>query len=45
MSGDKRAWSAETFFRKLVTHGHDKGEDTEEEDTSSRPAKSTLEAG
>ena len=45
MSGDKRAWSAEAFFRKLVRHGRDKEEDAEEEDTPSRPAKSTLDLG
>ena len=42
MSGDKRTWSAEKFFHRLVTHGRDKQEDTEEEDTTSRPAKNTL---
>ena len=43
MSGDKRAWSAETFFRKLVTHG--RGKEESEEDALSRPAKGTLELG
>jgi hypothetical protein len=43
VSGDKRAWSAETFFRKLVTHG--RGKEESEEDALSRPAKGTLELG
>jgi hypothetical protein len=45
VSQDKRAWSAETFFRKLVTPGRDKEEDTDEEDTPSRPTKTTLALG
>jgi hypothetical protein len=44
VSQDKRAWSAETFFHKLVKHGRDK-EEPEEEDTPSRAAKSTLDLG
>ena len=37
MIKDKRAWSAESFFRKLVTHGEKEGPDT-----PTHPEKSTL---
>ena len=40
MIKDKRAWSAESFFRKLVTHG-----EKEEPDTPAHPEKSALDLG
>ena len=41
MSRDKRAWSAETFFRKLVTHGREKEEPEEDHAPVQRRAHST----
>ena len=37
---DKRSWSAESFFRKLVTHGEKDGPDT-----ATHPGRSSLDLG